>query len=91
MQVVVQDQVDQAESPGGVPLRTKAVMDIRGLRVMVFNVAVAVVQAQIALEAQVVAVTEVFPAMVEQAQLTQDQGVAVAELVHLEVKAAQVL
>jgi hypothetical protein len=69
----------------------KAVMDSYGLQVMVCNVAVAVVQAQIALEARVVAVTEVFPATVLQAQLIQDQAVAVAELVHQVAQAVQVL
>jgi hypothetical protein len=91
MQVVVQVQAGQAESPGGVPLPMKAVMDTSGLVAMVYNVAVVVVQAQTALEARVVAVTEAFPAMVDQAQLIQDQVVAVAELVHQVAQAVRVL
>jgi hypothetical protein len=91
MQVAAQDQADQAESPGGVPLQMKAVMDTSGLVAMVYNVVVVGVQAQTALEARVVAVTEVFPATVLQAQLIQDQVVAVAELVHLVAQAVQVL
>jgi hypothetical protein len=83
MQVVVQDQADQAESPGGVPLQMKAVMDSYGLQAMVYNVAVVVAQVQIALEVQVAVATEVFPAMVDQAQLIQDQVVVVVGLVQL--------
>jgi hypothetical protein len=91
MQVAVQDQVVRAESPGGVPLQMKAVMDSYGLQAMVYNVAVAVAQVQIASAVQVVAATEVFPAMVDQAQLIQDQVAVVAEPVHQVVWAVLVL